>query len=666
MNESSRAVLDTETPVNPYSLLEAVNRSSGTVHSAWLIFIALMSYLLITVGGVTHKDLLLNSDVALPLLQVKIDLTRFFVCAPIALVLFHAGVIGQLVLLAGKTTEFVSAIRMLEISDARTHPLRLELDNFFFVQALAGPERSRIVGALLHGMSWLTLVLAPLALLLYIQAAFLPYNDVAITQLHRYAVLADVTLLVFVGIFLLRSETSLFGAVWGGGRYHAVSLIGTAALLIGATMACFDIAALPAPPVSVPTTGLVGAHNGHSGVATVPTRGSDRALFGLLPRNLMVSDLQGQAGNAVPSDKPTLNLRGRDLRFAMLDRSDLRQADMTGAQLEGASFVEADLRGVWMQCASIEGLASAADRRAAQCVDARRTNFSKARLSDGRLAGVDLRGARLEGARLQGADLAHALMSGAAVAGAHLERADLTGGAWLQGVDFRQAHLEGADLAGARLQTANLSDASLQGANLAHANLAGAVLHEAALEGANLQFATLFGADLAGARLQGSDMTGAVVWRSLAPAVESAALADLAQVMVRPPDEGELSELRAAVDGENAVLLAPVLDASQNAGWATSPQQQAWQSLAKASETAQAEGYRSRLTEFLAKLMCRARYVDGAVATGVARRALAPGFKGDLSALLDKLKGADCPASGGVAPRVLAELAVASDAAKDP
>ena len=35
---------------------------------------------------------------------------------------------------------------MLETTEQRTHPLRLELDNFFFVQAIAGPERSRIVG----------------------------------------------------------------------------------------------------------------------------------------------------------------------------------------------------------------------------------------------------------------------------------------------------------------------------------------------------------------------------------------------------------------------------------------------------------------------------------------------------------------------------------------
>jgi len=202
MNDTSHGEIDTETPVNPYSLLEAVNRSSGGANAAWLIYLALMSYLLITIAGIGHKDLLLNSDITLPILQVKIELTRFFLFAPILLVLIHVGLVSQLVLLARKTLEFAAAIRMLETSEQRTHPLRLELDNFFFVQAIAGPERSRIVSFILKAMGWLTLVVMPVLLLLYIQLVFLPYHDVAVTWVQRIVLLADVGLLVFVGVFM--------------------------------------------------------------------------------------------------------------------------------------------------------------------------------------------------------------------------------------------------------------------------------------------------------------------------------------------------------------------------------------------------------------------------------------------------------------------------------
>ena len=225
MQDDTRAALDAETPVNPYSLLEAVNTSSRATGVAWLIFLVLMAYLAVTVGGITHRDLLLNSGVVLPILQVRIDLTRFFLFAPIVLVLAHAVLLGQLALLAGKTLEFTSALRMLEATDQRTHPLRLEVDSFFFVQAMAGPERSRVMGAFLHGMSWLTLVILPLLLLLYMQVAFLPFHDAGVTALHRLAVLADVALLALVGVFLVHPETSIVSAYWRSATIHPIGFV---------------------------------------------------------------------------------------------------------------------------------------------------------------------------------------------------------------------------------------------------------------------------------------------------------------------------------------------------------------------------------------------------------------------------------------------------------
>ena len=158
MSDFSRGAPDGETPVNPYSLVEAVNHSSDTAHTGWLIFLGIMAYLMIAVAGVTHKDLLLERAVELPVLQVEIQLAQFFQFAPLILVLLHLGLISQLVLLARETIELDRAIRMLETTDRRTHPLRLELNNFFFVQAIAGPQRSAVMSAFLHGMSWLTLV----------------------------------------------------------------------------------------------------------------------------------------------------------------------------------------------------------------------------------------------------------------------------------------------------------------------------------------------------------------------------------------------------------------------------------------------------------------------------------------------------------------------------
>jgi len=110
MVDMARVDPDIETPVNPYSLLEAVNSSSDTSHTGWLLFLAVMTYLVIAVAGVTHEALLLETPVQLPILQVKIQLKQFFQFAPIVLVLFHLGILAQLVLLARKTLEFEPAV----------------------------------------------------------------------------------------------------------------------------------------------------------------------------------------------------------------------------------------------------------------------------------------------------------------------------------------------------------------------------------------------------------------------------------------------------------------------------------------------------------------------------------------------------------------------------
>ena len=358
-------------------------------------------------AGITHKDLLLNSDIALPILQVKIELTRFFLFAPILLVLLHLGLMGQLVQLARKTLEFAGSIRMLETTEQRTHPLRLELDNFFFAQAIAGPERSRIVGMFLHGMSWLTIVVMPVVLLLYVQLSFLPYHDVTITWVHRLTLLADIALLVFIGVFLWRLETSFFRAFLRTSLHHPVSLLLTAALLAGVAGFSLFVATIPGEAIDQPAV-AVGVRQAREGRQvfgyTVPAfaASTEGSLLGFFHRNLVVADTDLVVDKDVTPGEPSLNLRDRDLRFAKLDRTDLHQADMTGANLDGASLVGADLRGIWLSCADLNELLLTNSRGAARCASARGANFAKARLADARMAGIDLRAASIEEAQLAG------------------------------------------------------------------------------------------------------------------------------------------------------------------------------------------------------------------------------------------------------------------------
>lgn len=673
MSDLSRVGPETETPVNPYSLLEAVNDSSDTAHTGWLIFLGIMTYLMIAVAGVTHQDLLLETPVKLPILQVDIQLTQFFQFAAVILVLFHLGLVSQLVLLARKTLEFDHAIRLLETTHRRTHPLRLELHNFFFVQAIAGPHRSHIMSGFLHAMSWLTLVILPVVLILYIQIVFLPYHDEAITWMHRIVLLADIGMLVLIGVFLMRAETSFFQAFWRTTTTHPLSFAVTTVVLAFVTLFSLFGATVPGEPVDLAMQRIFNSHSADAGSErrfasgfTLPFFGAraDGTMFGLFYRNIHVQDADLVVDKDAPKGEVTLNLRGRDLRYARLNRSDLHQADLTGANLEEAKLAGADLHDVRMQCGDITSLLLSENRAAADCASARGADFTDANLTNARMSGIDLRQAKLDSARLDGAELPYALLTGTEFNYAHLEKADLTGGVLAQGAVFRGAFLQGAALNGAQLQFADFSSATMQAAILQHAHLEGADLNLADLEASTLSQAVLHGADLTGANLAGADLRGASVWMTSPPATAAPTLADFGGLRIEPLNEEQTADLNRVIgrieDNDlrqaAANTAARFLDGESSQSWGGSQDHQTWQTLAASPQPVNPESYKSEITDYLASLMCKTRWRDGAVATGVARRALMDYFRGDPVAIHDRLKEASCPSSTTVLPQIMRAL----------
>lgn len=676
MTDLSGGLPDGETPVNPYSLLEAVNKSSDTAHTGWLIFLGIMAYLMIAVAGVTHKDLLLEKAVELPVLQVEIQLAQFFQFAPLILVLLHLGLIAQLVLLARETIELDRAIRMLETTERRTHPLRLELNNFFFVQAIAGPQRSSVMSAFLHGMSWLTLVIIPVVLLLYIQVVFLPYHDVGITWTQRLLLISDIAILILIGVFLARTETSFFQAFAKTSIQHPFSFLTTALLLVAAAIFSFVVATVPGEALDriisrTPIGGQQGKASASAAGFKLPFVGAslDGTLFGVFRRNLVVTDTDLVSDKDQTPGEPSLSLRGRDLRYARLDRSDLHQADLTGVDLQGASLVGTDLRGALLQCADINELLLSQDHGAARCTAARNASFSRARLAGAQMLGLDARGSSFEEANLEGAQLSYARLTGANFSSANLEKADLTGGVDAQGANFLIAVLHGADFNGAQLQFADFSSASMQAAQLAYAQLQSAVMRDVDLEGASLSNARLEGADLSGAKLAATDLRAAHVWKTEPPKPDATGLSDLSELSIAQPTESDVSRLQAMLEkienktvrGQVRDALAALLDPSESAKWNGSTGQAGWQALASSATTSPDK---ARLTDALMTLMCKARWSNGSVATGIARRAQSPQFRGDLVAIYDRLKSTDCPASGSVLSKVQKSLATAADIAR--
>ncbi len=704
MTDIATAASEGETPVNPYSLLEAVNRSSDTAHMAWLIFLGIMAYLMIAVAGVTHRDLLLETPVKLPIMGVDIPLAQFFQFAPIVLVLFHLGVISQLVLLARKTLELDRAIRLLESSDTRRHPLRLELHNFFFVQALAGPKRSAVMGLFLHMMGWLTLVILPVVLILYIQVVFLPYHSGWITWTHRIALVFDIALLALIGVFLMRAESSFFQALWQTAINNPVSVLVTSIVLGVVTIFSFFIATVPGETLDRISRGLMLPFTSaekrpdseyYSGFV-VPFLAVDKdgALFGIFHRNLLVIDKDLVVDRDVSKGEPSLSLRGRDLRYARLDRSDMHQADLTGANLDRASLRGTDLRNAQLQCADVTELLLSENREGAQCTSARGADLSEAQLTSADLTGIDARGAKFEYARMENAQLPYALVSGTNFSSANLDKANLTGGIQAQGANFLIARLQGADLTGAKLQGADFRSAAMQAVGLNYADLRGAVMQDAELAGATLQKANLQGADLGQSDVSAADFRHAKIWMTGPPASDPTGLVDLEGAVLKQMTKEDLTDLKALLkalgDGplgkRIAEALKPLMTKGTKRAWIGSDDAIQWQSMlgriavssaptpvpvanpiadreadALPIETtgATTQSYKIKLTGYLTTLMCRPQWADGAIATGVARRAQGQKFQGDLVAIYHKLLSESCPASKSVSPELIQELSTA-------
>jgi len=690
MSEVSRdASVEGEAPVNPYSLLEAVNASGQSAYAAWLGFLGLYAYLLVAVAGVSHTDLLVSADVSLPLLQVRLELTRFFLIVPAVLLFLHVVLLAQLVVLARKSLELDAALRMVEATDRRSHPLRLELGNFFLVQAMAGPERSRVVGSLLHALAWLAVAILPVLALLFVQATFLPYHDVAITSVHRWIVVADIAMLALTAAFFMSCDQTFRQALSRAWRQSPMrSAAAALAGGIGAVLAVF-VMTVPGEPLEALARQIGGQ-----------SRDDGTVFFGLVARNLSVPDADLIAGKTVEAGRITLNFRGRDLRYARLDRSRLAQADLTGANLDGASFVRADLSGAALGCLGSDRSGATKTTAPAGCARGRSANFSNARLTGAMLAGSDLAGARFAGADLTGAMLAHANLAGADLAGARLDKADL-GSTSLLDANLSMASLKGADLSHAKLTGADMTKAVMRAVVLNEAALEGASLRNADLEAASLIRARLFGADLAGARIRAADLREAYVWRARVPEAGESVLADLTGINARMPSAAEKDVIERSLQRLSRARAADV--ASRLRGRAgtsngTEAPDASWAALARASEemTAQAatvvgslvptggrltsietsllpvqagglaaqlrpSDRKTRLTRHLADLACQSRAADGAIATGVALRALGPGFNADAGALLESFRRPECTGGRNVPPAILDRLAIMTD-----
>jgi uncharacterized protein YjbI with pentapeptide repeats len=470
--------LDTVSPPgNLETARKAVEDTAAVGAGLWLSYLFVLFYLAVAAGAVTHADLFLEKPVKLPFLNIELPLLAFFSLAPLLFLLTHAYTLVHLVLLANRVAQFNDE---LEASPEDPVLWHRRLPSNIFVQFLGALEQARYTpfGLLLATILWVTLVVAPIALFLLLQVQFLPYHSRWITWTSRIALALDLGLLWWLWRDILNSRARHADArPWK------------------------RVAKLTAGAVLTPAIILFAW-----GVATFPgewqeTRAPGRSAFAALRELFLYGDVGPFTGQRtrlfastlvlpffntyealnidpkkVDWKKYLIDLRGRDLRGAVLYYAVLPRSFLRGAQLEGAVLTNTQLQG-------------------------------------SSLVGAHLQGVRLESAQLQEADFSYAELQGASLDYAHLQGAWLYG-ALLEGASLYSAQLQGAVLNAAWLQGASLDFAQLRGASLYDAQLQAASFDQARLQGALLDHAQLQGASLNGAQLRGASLEGAFVWRA--------------------------------------------------------------------------------------------------------------------------------------------------------
>ncbi|MGA7545221.1 MAG: pentapeptide repeat-containing protein [Methyloceanibacter sp.] len=392
--------------------LDEANGDSDAASSAWLAFLALLTYLLVTLASVSHKDLLLNSAVQLPIVvNVHIPLVGFFQYAPALLLLVYLSLLIQHVILARKYGKFTEAIASYERDTRTEHPARERVHSYVGSQILAGPKPNRVTNFLMRLIVYVTFTILPVITLLYFQIKFLPYHEVWITYWHRIAVILGILML-----FLVTPQHSLWARGWEAflGALVILLIIGFSWLIATVPNEWMDRRLGFVPPTSVRDGEEAKLLNPLVRFVYERIPGDHKGwLRGLLSyRVLVVED-----SDLAPGEGVSVVLRERNLQFALLSRSDLHRGDLTWADLRGAQM--------W------------------------RTRMDKGKLND-----TKLHGAFLREAQLQGANLSSAQLQGADLSNAQLQGADLSY-AQLQGVDLKDAQLQGADLASAEVWLVN-------------------------------------------------------------------------------------------------------------------------------------------------------------------------------------------------------------------
>lgn len=472
----------------------ALNESSKFNQQFFFLFLIFIIYILITVLSTTDIQLLLpETNVQLPIINIGLSLFGFFIVAPLLVVILHSFLLFNFLQHNKKLFKWSSSSDNL-----LTYP--------FLLNFLCKSKNDDNHHFILKFLSYSTILLPPLFLVLLIQIKFSAYHSFVITLEHFILFMIDVSIIIIYGFRIINIELSsteyngfkkmlihhfnsnffcilfntifkkklktkefLFGVlqsinhfiIWLFFIYSIINLTVSTMLFLDYTANFYRFFPV-VPHLCIQKSTLV------------KSQPDEETIFRYIQTGKTRNEIRFEMIKGV-------NLEGRDLRFADFSQSDLTNANLRMARLDGARMWYTILQGADLTNSFMKGAyLGFADLNRAIAV---RAIFTGSDFSYANLKSIDLQETNLIGANFS---------SG-------IESSDYKG------------HLQGADLAFTDLRGSNLFDAQLQGAILDNANMQGVKLGMANLQGATLREAELQGADFSNANLQGTDFSNAYI-----------------------------------------------------------------------------------------------------------------------------------------------------------
>ncbi len=604
---------------NIENLISATNADLAHTRAELFFFLTALTFISITTISISDLDLLIGTSVRLPVLNLDIGLTPFLAGAPAIILAVHFGLLLRFYALREKCRDIRDRLsEFREVDAVASENLRLRLTSNFLTQWILGRIDEQLYRRMSALIYFTCLVFAPLIVLLIITIRALPLHLELLTTEQNFLISLDMWLIAYFhfprSTWRLKLATISFLV-----SFLAFSLVlcvpDKAFDKIGRSIWPTTLYGGPFRSAFAPTAFLL-----ESGIDEV----TGRPLFGF-SRNIVVTDVDliGESSaflsrqileDYVPEFQkfvPGISLRGRDLRYATLDRSTFVNADFTLADLYGASLQEANLTGSFFGC--VYGPRGKISTRLVE-IDGTRlskgenpeSKVSETKVDCSSLDNVNLTGATLEGVNLDGLSLVGASFQYAKLAGVSLVGANLVGATFFN-----------SDLTGARINGALAAFVSFEQADLNGAEMKGTQFWASVFENASIIGVNFTGSDLTGARFK-----HARIWGTTPPSVVSLGWVDLTGIVTSPPNAQDVLRIEnsiSRVEASNAdfqlverlAKLKNEIDTKNNIS-----NEGRWNDLEKIFDQSRShEIYKKNFSEILFSASCAYKQIHKAVST---------------------------------------------------